>query len=189
MSLSRSLYNEFQPYFRLFEDPFMYQPSSNVSRRSVGEPFGWHQSSPSLNLHEEEDGSYIVEAEVPGVKKENLDVRVGDGGRSITIGGHVVRRGQQQPSSPQQQQESATSANTSNNQGTASTAVAPSSNDSEKQVSTNTNASWSGSRTFTRTVWLPHAVNREGITAKLEDGILTIRAPRANQEAFSVRVD
>ncbi|CAG8714742.1 6318_t:CDS:1 [Acaulospora colombiana] len=207
MSLSRALYNEFQPYFRLFEDPFVYQPSS---RRSVGDPTGWHRSSPALNLQEEEDGSYVIEAEVPGVRKENLDVRVGDGGRSLTIEGRVVRRSQQQQQDTPQQQEAttATPADTSNNayQKSSSTAVVPSSNgkqpslcsddradtntliaDTEKQVSTNT--SWAGSRTFSRTVWLPHAINREGITARLEDGILTIRAPRASQEAFSVRVD
>lgn len=35
---------------------------------------------------------YVIEAELPGVKKENVNVRIGDGGRSITIEGKVVSR-------------------------------------------------------------------------------------------------
>jgi HSP20 family protein len=35
-----------------------------------------------------EDGdNYVVETELPGVKKEDMEVRVGDGGRSVTIEG------------------------------------------------------------------------------------------------------
>lgn len=41
-----------------------------------------------FDMTESEDGnSYIVEAEIPGVKKENLEVRIGDGGRSVTVEG------------------------------------------------------------------------------------------------------
>ncbi|KAI0073754.1 HSP20-like chaperone, partial [Panus rudis PR-1116 ss-1] len=35
---------------------------------------------------------YIVEAELPGVKRENVEVRIGDGGRSLTIEGKIVNR-------------------------------------------------------------------------------------------------
>lgn len=73
------------------EDPFASDPVfSNLNRR---DPYNWHSTSPALNLSEEND-SYTVEAEVPGVKKENLDLRIGDGGRSLTIEGRVFR-GQQ----------------------------------------------------------------------------------------------
>lgn len=34
-----------------------------------------------------------MEAELPGVKKEDVDVRIGDGGRSVTIEGKIIRRG------------------------------------------------------------------------------------------------
>lgn len=40
----------------------------------------------------EQGNEYIVEAEVPGVKKENLNVQVGDGGRSITVEGQLYAR-------------------------------------------------------------------------------------------------
>jgi HSP20 family molecular chaperone IbpA len=197
MSLSRALYNEFHPLFRMLEDPFAWQPSSNRA-----EPFGWHRSRPALNLHEEEDGSYVIEAEVPGVKKEDLNVRVGDGGRSISIEGQVARRGQQpRESTSTPANTGAPRESTSRDLTSTSNGKQPSSDhvigvvtnvlvaDADKQVSTNTDTAWSDSRTFSRTVWLPHSVNKDTITAKLEDGILTVRATKANQEAFSVRVD
>jgi len=41
-----------------------------------------------------EDGSnYVVETELPGVKKEDMEVRIGDGGRSVTIEGKIMQRG------------------------------------------------------------------------------------------------
>lgn len=40
-----------------------------------------------------EDGNqYIVETELPGVKKEDVAVRIGDGGRSVTIEGNIIQR-------------------------------------------------------------------------------------------------
>ncbi len=40
-----------------------------------------------------EDGkNYVVETELPGVKKEDMEVRIGDGGRSVTIEGKILQR-------------------------------------------------------------------------------------------------
>jgi HSP20 family protein len=40
-----------------------------------------------------EDGShYVVETELPGVKKGDVDIRIGDGGRSVTIEGNIMQR-------------------------------------------------------------------------------------------------
>jgi HSP20 family molecular chaperone IbpA len=213
MSLTRSLFNEFRPFFRLLEDPFAVHPASVYSRRNMGDPFGWHQFSPALNLTED-NGTYVVEAQVPGVRKENLDVRVGDGGRSITIEGRVVRAGQQQqqeadqPQQQQQEKPQPSVAPTSVDKEAPSEAIVSAANGkdvpqhsdtqavadmapvdaADKQVSTNT--AWANAtRTFTRTVWLPHAVDKSAIKARLEDGILTIKAPKAAQEAFNVNVE
>lgn len=46
---------------------------------------------PSVDVTEEPK-NYIVEADLPGVKKENLDVTIGDGGHSVTIEGKTFRR-------------------------------------------------------------------------------------------------
>jgi HSP20 family protein len=59
----------------------------------------------------------------------------------------------------------------------------------DKQVSATNQNGWSGTRTFTRTIWLPHPINTEGVKAKLEDGILTIRAGRANEKNVNVSVE
>lgn len=46
---------------------------------------------PAVDVHE--DGNeYVVEAELPGVKKENLEVIIGDGGQSLTIEGKTFIR-------------------------------------------------------------------------------------------------
>jgi len=47
--------------------------------------------------------------------------------------------------------------------------------------------SFTGRSTFNRTVWLPRPVNGSNVVAKLEDGILTVTIPKAEDQA-SVRV-
>lgn len=208
MSLSRALFNEFRPFFRLLEDPFFNSPtpySSFARQGQLADPFSWQSSRPALNLSEEEDGSYVVEAELPGVKKENLDVKIGDGGRSLTIEGRVLRRGMTQPAAPGQPTTAEATTMTAPAGGqssalTTTTGICTLSSgkdentnidvsDGNNQVGTANDGQWSSSRTFTRTVWLPHPVNAQAVKAKLEDGILTIRAGRQNQESVNVAVD
>jgi HSP20 family molecular chaperone IbpA len=117
MSLSRALFNEFRPLFRMMEDPFAMDPSFSALRssRQRHDPFNWQSTTPALNLSEEND-HYIVEAEVPGVRKENLGLRIGDGGRSLTIEGKVVpqrRAGAATSSGSQQADSSSAPADTS----------------------------------------------------------------------------
>jgi HSP20 family molecular chaperone IbpA len=57
-----------------FEDPF-FQPLATAR--------------PAVDITEEA-GAYRIEADLPGVKKENVEVRIGDGGRSVTIEGKIV---------------------------------------------------------------------------------------------------
>ena len=42
---------------------------------------------PAIDLQEHEH-EYVVEAELPGLKKENVDIKVGDNGQSLTISGN-----------------------------------------------------------------------------------------------------
>ncbi|KIM29993.1 hypothetical protein M408DRAFT_99856 [Serendipita vermifera MAFF 305830] len=165
MSLTRALFNEFRPFFRMIEDPFAVDPAfSSISRHQRMNPYNWHSTTPALNLSEE-NNSYIVEAEVPGVKKENLNLRIGDGGRSLTIEGRVVR---DQPTADAEK--TGTTKDTNN-----------------KQVATA--SQWSGSRAFTRTVWLPHRIDAKNVSAKLDNGVLTVKATKAKDEAVTVPVE
>lgn len=104
MSLTRSLLNEFRPFFRLLDDPLYASsdPFSVVPRQQQSERdrdalanhfLGTSRNGPivrSPHVHlSDEEGKYVVEAELPGINKENLDVSIGDNGRSLTIKGHA----------------------------------------------------------------------------------------------------
>lgn len=89
MSISRLLH-EFRPLFRLLEEPLVSRGTPTFYRPFLLDHFPG-TVHPALDLTEEGD-NYIVEAELPGVKKENIDISVGDGGRSVTIQGNTVSR-------------------------------------------------------------------------------------------------
>ena len=53
-----------------------------------------------------------------------------------------------------------------------------------------TERSFSSSSQFSRTIWLPRRVDGNGVTAKLEDGILTVRVPKAeDQESVKINIE
>ena len=89
-------------------DPFALEPFDE-SLRSLLRPwkFGEMEAAPRIKLDvSEQDGAYGVKAEIPGVRKEDIDVRVD--GNVVTIsaevksekeekdGGRVLRRERQQ---------------------------------------------------------------------------------------------
>lgn len=49
-----------------------------------------------------------------------------------------------------------------------------------------TERSFVGNSMFTRTVWLPRPVDSDNVAAKLDDGILTITVPKAQDKASVV---
>ena len=63
------------------------------SRSILDDPFfnAPHFARPAVDISEE-GNQYIVETELPGVKKEDVAVRIGDGGRSVTIEGNIIQR-------------------------------------------------------------------------------------------------
>jgi HSP20 family molecular chaperone IbpA len=49
---------------------------------------------------------------------------------------------------------------------------------------------FTGSASFTRSISLPHAVDASGVMARLVDGVLTLRVPKAeDKKAFQVTVE
>lgn len=125
MSVTRSLLNEFRPLFRLLDDPFdtasdpftvapraqqadREQEQSNAIQSLFGVPSSTLTRSPHVHMTEEGD-KYIVEAEIPGVPKENLDVSIGDNGRSLTIKGNTFASSEQSEVTPQSQAQVSTS--------------------------------------------------------------------------------
>jgi HSP20 family molecular chaperone IbpA len=86
-----NLLNEFRPLFRLLEEPlprnFAALPVSARNRQVALPRF----NQPSVEVHEEAH-RYVVEAELPGVRKEDLKVSVTEGGRALTIAGSRITR-------------------------------------------------------------------------------------------------
>ena len=197
MSLSRNFFREFRPLFRMLEDPFFGRApvAYNARGHSVfDDPFlGLARSGlrPAVDVAEE-GNSYIIEAELPGVRKEDINVEIGDNGRSVTIQGNIVRRPRQQ-----EQPTVETSANGEVQEGkhpsrnnlirarfltTLPLAASPeSSKISVEREST-------GHTTFTRSITLPTQVDAGKVSAKLVDGVLTLTVPKA-EDAGRVKID
>jgi len=195
MSLSRQLLREFRPFFRMLEDPFSRSPAlltRNGAAPSIfNDPFFrdvFPTSSASLPAVDvsEEPNAYVVEAELPGVKKENVDVRIGDGGQSLTIEGRTYVRSSNTPE-------------VQASEGTEVRATAPPESSTDSQALTQTSPqstqltterNFSSASQFSRTIWLPRRVDGSGVTAKLADGILTVRIPKVEeQEGVKVNIE
>jgi HSP20 family protein len=99
----------------------------------LDEPAGW---IPAVDIEELED-TYVVEAEVPGVKREDVNIEVS--GNELTISGETKER--------------------------------------EREGVTRRRMRRVGKFEFR--VTLPSEVNPEGVEAKLNDGVLTVRIPKA----------
>jgi len=183
MSFTRQFFHDIRPLFRLLEEPLgrssAFYPHGR-SRSLFDDPF-FHSPAalrPAVDVTEE-GNNYVVEAELPGVKKENVEVRIGDGGRSLTIEGKVVSRragGQEGESSAQTAENSQITAATADGESTAVTA-------SPAQNEISAERSFVGSSTFTRTVWLPRQVDSNNVSAQLSDGILTVTIAKADDPA------
>ncbi|EIM80410.1 HSP20-like chaperone [Stereum hirsutum FP-91666 SS1] len=178
----------FRPFFQLLDEPYTQQsPSGTVSRRNpttnfFDDPFfnaTRRLRSPAVEINEEGD-HYVVEAELPGVRKEDVDVRIGDAGRSLTIEGKSFRKfgrgaepasGQNSTNTPSTPAE-ATPKDQSNT-------VANKPTNADQQVSTRNDFVGTSSSSFSRTVWLPRPVDAKNVSANLDHGVLTLRIPKA----------
>lgn len=203
MSLSRQFFREFRPFFRLLEEPFGRPPvsSSFYPRNSSLFPQDHPSNAPALGFSfpnvpaidlSEEPNAFVVEAEIPGVKKENLDVRIGDGGQSLTIEGRTFVKSVEGPSANGDAAAAATEGGeVSQTQATEGTNAVVKSND-DKSLSTQLTSerTFTSSSSFSRTIWLPKRVDGSGVSAKLSDGILTIRVPKAeDKESVKINVE
>ncbi|KAJ7212126.1 HSP20-like chaperone [Mycena pura] len=164
MSIARQLLHDFRPFFRMLDEPLRSAAFAR-SRSLLDDTYPWFPvgremlRGPTVDISEA-GNTYIVEAELPGVKKENLQVRIGDGGRSLTIEGKLLT-------------------------GTESTESAPvSEGNGDKARAISTERSAFGS--FSRTVFLPRAVDSNAVAAKLQDGILQLTLNKAEDKASVV---
>jgi len=188
MSITRALLNEFRPFFNV-DDPFLTavdpfsvvtSPSRyNTNDGALSSGYGEFRT-PRVEVNEE-DNKYVVRAEIPGVRKEDLDVNIGDGGRSLKIqGGSVVSSMRQggETRAPDEKQSRASTGGAASSQ-TPQNEVANHSANEVGQYQPG-RSSWS-SYSFSRTIWLPRPVNPANVTAKLDHGILTLDIPKREE--------
>ncbi|KAG8706281.1 hypothetical protein FRC08_001161 [Ceratobasidium sp. 394] len=155
MSLSRTFLNDFRPLFRLLEEPFHTPAFARFNRH----PFVLQHQTPVE--FSEEGNDVIVRAEVPGVQKEHLDVRLGNDGRSLTMEGRVIRASKAQVEAPAP---------------AVSEAATPAAKTTSEVVSQPEFRS-----SFSQTFWLPQPVDGAKATAELADGILVLRIPKREE--------
>ncbi|KAF9565661.1 HSP20-like chaperone, partial [Agrocybe pediades] len=182
MSLARQFFREMRPLFRMLDEPFSRPP---VGLAGSLQPFNRLNAldgmftQPAVDVTDQGD-KFIVEADLPGVPKENVEVRIGDNGRSITVEGKVTEKGGNLAQSG------------SNTDATSSTPTTASTSDSTQVAKTDQSTEISTERpfvrnmSFSRTVWLPRSVDSEGVSAKMQDGVLRISIKKAKDAAGTV---
>lgn len=207
MSLARSLLHEFRPLFRMLEEPLGRSPAyfgGHLGRFAFDDPFfqAPGRLRPAVDLTEDGE-NYIVEAELPGVRKEDVQVSIGEGGRSLIIEGSVSKRGGQAQAAPQENVTVASapeaaaegkpptvstiiSSTTLTHVSAGTTTTVAPAQQAPNQLSTE--RVFTSNATFTRTVFLPRQVDGSRVTAKLNDGVLTLTLPKAEDKA-SVKID
>ena len=180
----------------MLEDPFFGRPPVAYGGRGhsvFDDPFfGLARSGlrPAVDVAEE-GNSYVIEAELPGVRKEDINVEIGENGRSVTIQGKIVRRPRQQeqpiidaPANGEAQGEHPSKKSlASTGVLTAFPFTAPS---ESNKISVEREST--GHATFTRSITLPSQVDPSKVSAKLVDGVLTLEIPKA-EEAGRVKID
>ncbi|TFK27979.1 HSP20-like chaperone [Coprinopsis marcescibilis] len=191
MSIGRALFNEIRPLFRMLEDPLsrrggLYSgfPGFPVPRGQ--DAFDNIITSPAVDITEEGD-RYVVDADIPGIKKENVEVTLGDDGSTLTIRGKAADEGRSQPT---QKAESA-SAGGGTDQKADSAATQVATRKDSTQISTERPVNFSRNMAFTRTIWLPEPVDTKNLSAKLDHGVLTVILKKAkeNKRSLTIPVD
>ncbi len=114
----------------------------------VSRAFGWRLSVPAVDVYEK-DNEIVVKAQLPGCKKEDIEVTIQDNVLTIKA---------------QRKQEEQVEEDGYYRREIAYGSVV-------------------------RTIPLPVAVDEEKVTARFEDGVLTIRAPKLEQEPSGRKVE
>ena len=211
MSIARQLLHEFRPFFRMLDEPFGRRPSHFVPAGSrlldwnhpFTDPFeGLNMlARPAVDVTEK-GNKYILDADLPGVSKENLQVRLGDGNQSITIEGKVVEKLSSGAHDTSQETKSAATDTASSPEYTDgmsltsdhecfahgyeashSTSKANNSGDATQIA---VERPYARNYSFTRTVWLPRPVDPSSIVAKLQNGVLSISLQKGVHEKSKV---
>lgn len=167
--------------------------SNAVQRYDDGSnPTSSDYSTRTPNVHLSDEGDhYVVEAEVPGIRRENLDVSIGDNGRSLTIRGGGAVSGSAAGDSVEETEGAAASPSVAQSaRGTTSTTeytetvTTSSSRGDERQPVKR----WTSRSSFARTIWLPRPVDPQGVKATLDHGVLMMEIPKLSAQSHRITV-
>ena len=191
--LQRSIFNPesgFTPLFRLLDDFDAYtrgNEAGEVGQLRPGRHFQDFQ--PKFDVREVAD-AYELHGELPGLSKENVNIEFTDP-QTLRIRGRV-ERSYSAGSPPAGLLEStktggaiAESSETEHGKSATDEVTKTSSTDNKQQKKSGEKATyWVSERSvgeFSRVFSFPHAVQQDGVTANLKDGILNLRVPKTNK--------
>lgn len=101
MSIARQFFRELRPLFRMLEEPTFSRPPfpymGGPPAFSRFDPFQEVLTRPAVDVRDQGD-KYILDADLPGVPKDNVEIRIGDNGRSVTIEGKIIEEAGAKPS-------------------------------------------------------------------------------------------
>ncbi|KAK9489795.1 HSP20-like chaperone [Lipomyces doorenjongii] len=180
MSVQRSSGRRHSPsrtfYSSIFDDPF-FPLSSPISLRNTffGHPSQTSQQAgsddvftftPSFDIKETER-AFLLEGELPGVEKDNLDIEFVDN-HTLRVKGHVERSKEFQEGEE-----------------------APTEVVSDKSKRRGTSGYWATERVigdFSRSFKFPDNVDPSGVNASLKNGLLEIKVPKAEKPPSTKRI-
>jgi len=205
MALQRTLVNpdsSFTPLFRLLDDFDAYTRGGDAGQ--VGHRRG-HLSGfqPNFDVRELAD-AYELQGELPGINKENVHIEFTDP-QTLLVRGHVERSytsGDPPPDLLEKQKTSGAVTQSGERQhdkqakGDAAKADETTKTGEaqhKEQKPADKAKYWVSERSvgdFSRTFSFPHAVQQDGVTASLKDGILNLHVPKAKKpEARRITVN
>lgn len=189
---------------KLFNDSFFRSPSifsnefhslfNDLDRISAATPFTDSSLAasfaPRVKLVEH-GNEYKIEAEVAGFPKEALTIDFPDA-RVLRLSGKFEQENNHNPKSADFAPE-AVAARTSPaaQSSSCSTEVTTTAADHEKQLGSKNGRIWHNeriSRSFTRNIGLPGAIDTDAVKASLENGVLSIVLPKLEKATSTKRV-
>merc|ERR1712072_568253 len=180
---ARTLFPELRQAFRMLEEaPFA---SFDSPVRGTLDSLS---ARPSIDVHETQEG-FEVEAEVPGIKKEDLNLNFSNDGQTLTLSGHFAQQARSNSAASAQttpvEQQATSEATEATTQATdvvnttGSQPPAPMSLWSERSFGS-----------FSRSLRFPYPVDSSAAKANLTDGLLKLTVPRkTNGEVHKIEIE
>ncbi|KAJ3025522.1 hypothetical protein HDV00_012654 [Rhizophlyctis rosea] len=176
---------DFERSFANFEEPF----ARSVWHRHHGTPFAVACTSgyirPAVDFSETSK-AYLIEAELPGVKREDIDIEFQDG-NTIVLKGRVGEPAEAAPSAETTSLAAVESASTSETSASSPTPTQI----PETTISADQPTFWGRERlfgSFRRAFTFPVSVDANSVNATLRDGVLSVKIPKLEPKVNKIQI-